>query len=164
MENLELVEFFAGGGKEDVPVGHSFNAESRATFLVTVEFGEHHTGEVDTVLEGFGRVDGVLTDHGVDHKQHFVRVHGFSNRPSLGHHLFVDTGSTSGVDDDNVVEFVCGKTNRVFGDFHRVAHTTSWFRSKHGNTCLLADNLQLVDSAGALQVTGDQDGCVAVAF
>ena len=61
----------------------------------------------------FAVVDGILTDHRVDDEQHLVGVGRLADVGGLLHHLGVDTETTGGVDDDDVVLLVAWRTSRA---------------------------------------------------
>src|SRR6185369_18097013 len=101
--------------------GDVAHRERGTTAGVTVELGQHHAGYAHAVAERFGRGDGVLTDHRVDHKDDLVRIDRVSDVGGLLHHLGVDTEAAGGVDDDDVAHLPLGVLDRVARDLDRIA-------------------------------------------
>ena len=63
VEYLEFLDLFSGGGKEYGAAGHPGDTQSSPAFGITIELGENDPGEIDTIEEGLGGVDCVLTHH-----------------------------------------------------------------------------------------------------
>src|SRR5690606_22392464 len=74
MERLEIVESLTGGGEDDRPTGDRGDRQRRTTARIAVELRQDHAREVDALLEGTGRVHGILTDHRVDDEEDLVGV------------------------------------------------------------------------------------------
>ena len=87
---LEAVEFFAHTHEFDGLAGDHADGKRRTASGVAVDLGENHAGEREFLAEGFGSVDRVLTDHGVDHEEGLDRIQEFFQIADLIHHLFVD--------------------------------------------------------------------------
>jgi len=71
---------------------------------ITVDLGQHHTGQRQGLAERLGGVGSVLTGHGVDHEQGLDRLDCGMQGLDLVHHVGVDVQATGGVDDDHVDE------------------------------------------------------------
>ena len=108
VEDVEVLELLAGGGEKDWDTGHLADRQRGAAAGVTVELGQHHTGEADALVERLGGGDGVLTDHRVQNEQDLVGVDGRADGRGLGHQLVVDAQPPGGVDDDDVEVFGAG--------------------------------------------------------
>ena len=104
--------------------------------------------------------DGVLADHRVDDEQRLVGLDGVADVAQLVHQLRVDGQATGGVDDDDVVELAPRRISTpLAGDRDRVAHDAvraARLGREDRDAGPLADDLQLVDGVGALQVGGDE--------
>ena len=125
---------------------------------VAVELGEHDAGEADAVAERLGGGDRVLADHRVDDEQRLVGLHGVADVGGLPHQLGVDAQPAGGVDDDDVVH---GGARACSIDVaaptcDRVADAVARLGGEDVDPGLLADDLQLGDRVGSLQVGGDQ--------
>jgi hypothetical protein len=168
VEELEVLELLARAREHDRPARDAGDRQRRAAAGVAVELGEHDAGETDAVLEGAGGGDGVLTDHGVEDEEDLVRLDGVPDVHGLLHHLGVHAQAARGVDDDDVVLPVPREPEAVPGDRHRVARAGGGgaggrrprVRREDGDAGALADDLELVDGVGALQVAGDEEGGV----
>ena len=129
---------------------------------VTVEFGEDYAVEVEPVVECFCGVDCVLAGHGVDNEEGFLWVEGGFKAGDFVHHLFVNSETTGGIDNDNVGAFEAGVLDGFGGDVDGVGVA---FFGEDGNLDLLSQCLELADSGGAVDVAGDQhDAFVFLVF
>src|SRR5206468_11125370 len=71
MEFLERVEFFAGADELDRLAGDSAHRQRRAAAAVAVDAREHNAGEADALVEGAGKIYGVLAGQRVGDQQYF---------------------------------------------------------------------------------------------
>ena len=78
----ELVEFLLGRRELDRLTGYSLDGEGGPAAGVAVELRQNHAVEVDTLLEGLGDSDGLLTGHRVEDEQHHA-----ASRPCDGGQL-----------------------------------------------------------------------------
>ena len=160
MERLDLVELFAGADKFDGLAGHGLDGKRRAASCVAVELGEHDAGDVQILVEGLCRADGVLTGHCVDHEQNFVRVDRGLDGLELVHERLVNVQTACGVEEDHVVAVPHGVSDGCLCDIDRVclAHF------ENGNAELSADDLQLLDGGGAVNVAGREQRIFVLLF
>ena len=156
MELLEVRELLAGGGEHDGDARHAPHGQGRAAPGVAVELGHDGAGESDSVLERVGRGDGVLADHRVDDEKHFVGIDGGPDVDGLAHHLFVDAEAPGGVDHHDVVPELLGPRQARSRHRYGVADAVARLGRPHVDPRLPADNLELVDRVGALEVGGDE--------
>ena len=157
VELFEVRQLLAGGGEEDGDARHSPHGQRRAAAGVAVEFGDHHAGEADALLEGVGGGHGVLADHRVDDEEHLVGVDGGADVGGLAHHLLVDAQAPGGVHDDDVVPVLLGPGQPRPGHRDGVADAVAGLWRPHVHPGLGSDDLQLGDGVGALEVGGDQE-------
>ena len=172
VEDVEVVQLLAGGREQDRHAGDLADRQRRATAGVAVELGQHHAGEADTGPECLGGGHRVLADHRVEHEQRLVGGHRVADRGRLGHQHVVDAEPARGVDDDDVEHLSLGLSQPGRGHGHRVAGTCvagfgrlgrgAGVRSEHGDPGPLADDLQLGDSPGALEIAGHQQWGMAL--
>ena len=170
VEDLEVADAFAGGGEHDRPAGGPRDGEGRTTAGVAVELGEDDTGEVDALLEGLRGLDRGLTDHRVDDEEDLVGLDGRSDVGGLLHEVGVDGEAASGVDDDDVVlpGLRLGDTGAGDGDgvaerarplplgTHVVTADVAALGREDLDARALADDLELGDGVGPLEVRGDE--------
>ena len=116
----------------------------------------------DSLLEGHRSVDRVLTNHGVNDEEGLVRVGSSLDVSRLSHHLGVDTQTTSGVDDDDVVQLVLGLCDGITGYLDGIPNSVARFRSEDVHPGTFSDHLQLSDGIGPLEVAGGQQRGVAL--
>ena len=98
VKDFQTVEFFRRTGKLDGRAGDVPHRQRRAAARVAVQLGQDDAGQRQGVFEGLGGVDGVLTLHGVDHKQGFNRVQHRVEFADLVHQHLVDTQTAGGID------------------------------------------------------------------
>ena len=167
VEDVEIFELLAGRREHDGLPGHLAHAQCCAAAGIAVELGQHDTGEADSVAERLGGTDGVLADHGVENEQGFVRLDRVANPGGLAHQLGVDTETACGVDDDHVVLLAASLGHSGSGHLDRVrgrhaervlatADGRARVRGEDCRACPFADDLELADGTGTLQVTGDE--------
>ena len=166
VEQLKVVQGFARGGEHDGLAGDGSHGKCGTTAGVAVELGQDHTGEVHAFVERLGRVDGVLADHGVDDEQDFVGVDGGADVRRLLHQFSVNAEASGGVDNDHVVQLGLGFGEPGQGHCHGIASGAFKFaadtgvRGENWNAGALTVDLQLLDSIGALQISGHQERAV----
>ena len=171
MENVEVLELLARRREHDGLAGDLADRQGGATAGVAVELGQDDAGEVDAIAERLGGDDGVLADHGVDDEEDLVGVDGVADVGGLLHQDLVDAQATGGIDDDHVVLVDAGMLDAAARDVDGItvagAHLVlvrvdggARVRREAGDARLLRDDLQLLHRAGALEVTGHQDGGV----
>ena len=86
-------------------------------------------------------------------------AHGIADSDRLVHHLLVDAEATSGIDDDHVNATLAGELDAGARNLDGVTHAVTGFGSPHLDAGTFADDLQLLDCIGALEVGGnEQDG------
>ena len=160
MERLDLVELFAGADEFDGLAGHGLDGKRRAASCVAVELGEHDAGDVQILVEGLGCADGILTGHCVDHEQNFIGIDCGLDGLELVHERFVDVQTACGVEEDHVVAVPYGVGDGGFCNVDRVrlAHF------KNGNAELSADDLQLLDGGGTINVAGCEQRIFVLLF
>ena len=164
VEHVEVGELLAVGREQDRLAGDLADRQRRATAGVAVELGEHDAGEPDAVAERLGGGHRVLTDHRVDDEQGLVGPDGVADVRGLLHQLLVDAEPARGVDDDDVVLFsrACATPRRATSTGSPTPFPGSG--AKVGDPGPLADDLQLGDRVGPLQVAGHQQRRVPLAL
>ena len=113
----------------------------------------------------------ILANHGVNNKEHFIRVNGIANVASLRHQCLVNAQTTSSIHDHHIVlgafcflNAAARHINRItVGGAHVVVvgvNRSARVRRKAGHSGAFRHNLQLLDSTWSLQVTGHKHGGV----
>ena len=160
MENLEVVELFAGARKFDRLAGDRLDGERRAAAGVAVELCQDHAGDVEQVVERLCDVHGLLTGHCIDDEQDVRRMDSLADVFQLVHQRLVNLQTAGRIDDDVVVAVVACVAHGGLGDFHRVfgAHL------KHRDARLPADDLKLLDRGRAVDVARNEQRPAAAAL
>ena len=158
VEGLDHVQLLAGAHEFDGLAGGGPDGEGRAAPGVAVQLGEDHAVDAQRLVEGGGRVDGVLAGHGVHHQQNLVGMDGGLHPLELVHQLLVHVETAGGIQKDDVVAVVPGVAQGVLRDLYRV----SLALLKDGQVQLSAHDLELLDGGGPVHVAGGQQGPLAV--
>ena len=67
-------ELLARAAELDGLARHRADGQRRAAAGVAVQLGQDHAVDVQLLVKGLGDVDRVLTGHGVNHQQDFLRT------------------------------------------------------------------------------------------
>ena len=151
VEQVEVLETLTSAGEHDRLADDTLDRECGAAAGITVELGEDDAAEFERVVKGFRRRHGVLPDHGVDDQERVVRLDRRGDIPDLLHEVSVDGEAACGVDDADVAAETAGLLQAGLGARHRVRGL-----AEHRHPGLLAEDTQLLDRSGALQVGADQ--------
>ena len=153
MEHVEGIHFLADTHKLDGLLHRVAYGQCRTATRVAVEFGQHHTVEVQPVVEGLGRVDGILTRHSVHHKKGLLRLQLAFQGRYLVHHLFIHRQTTGRIDNQHIDTLQLGLLDGVLGNLHGILRPLFGVH-RHAN--LLAESLQLTDSGRTVHVASHQ--------
>src|SRR4029077_4658383 len=80
IEGLERIELLTDAGKKNRLAYHFADRKSRPSARVSVQLGENNPRETEFAVKSNGLIDGVLTGHGIGHKQNLMRVDGAFDR------------------------------------------------------------------------------------
>ncbi len=158
MEHIEGIHLLTDTDELDGLLHHRTDSESRTTTGVAVQLGQHHAVEVQAVVEGLGRVHGILTRHGIDHKQGLMRMHRFLDVGDFVHHLLINGQTTSGIDDDDILALTLSVLDGVLRNLYWILVA---FLAIDFNLNLLTQHLQLLDSSRTIHVASHQQHLLA---
>ena len=153
MENIERFHLLASTDKLNGFVYHRTDGKGCTAASVTIKFGEHHTIKVQTTVEFLSGVHRILSGHGIDHKERFVWIGGFSHRSNLVHQRLINSQTTSGVHDHSVIALGFCFLDGSKRNFHRIFFLQI---EVDGHVYLLSQHAQLLDSSGTIGVAGSQ--------
>ena len=153
MEGVDSFHLLTRTDELDGLGNHSADTQSRTTAGITVELGQHHAVEIQTVVELLSRVHRILTRHGVNHEQGLIGIHRLFQGSDLVHHLLVNSQTTGGIDDDHVVPLGFGLADSVIGNLH---HVLVPILAIDGNLHRGGHHLQLFDGSRTIDVAGHQ--------
>ena len=153
MEHIDGLHLLTSTHKLDGLGDNGTDTQSGTTTGVTVKLGQYHAIEVETVVELLGSVHCVLTRHRVDNKQRLVGLYGFLQGSNLVHHLLVDSQTTSGIDDDNIIILGLGLADGIVGNLDYILVVGLRI---NGNTHALANHVQLLDGSRTVNVAGNE--------
>ena len=149
MELLQGVEVLARADELDRHAGHGLDRQGGAAAGVAVELGHDHAVEFQGLVEGLRAADGVLAGHRVDHQEDLVGTDAAVDLGQLAHQFFVDVQAAGRIEDHHLHAAVLGLLDGDLAEGHGVLRGQVGI---DGNTKLLAQDLQLLDGRGALQV------------
>ena len=105
MERLQRFGFLADAEEFNRLAGNMANRQRRAAAGVAVHFGQHHAGQRQRFVKGFGGIRRILAGHRIDDEQGFNRINGGVDVLNFVHHRFVNVQTTGGIHQQHVVEF-----------------------------------------------------------
>ncbi len=174
MEDLEILQSFAGGGEQDRLAGDGGHGKRGTTTRVAIELRKHDAGEIHALVERLRRLHGILTDHRIDDEQDLIRLHRVADVAGLLHQLLVDAQTTGGIDDHRVVQLLLGELDGVTRHLHRIAAGLAGgghglaavglhalLRRVHRYAGAFADHLELRHRVRTLQIGRDEQRRVA---
>ena len=130
----------------------------RAAAGVAVELGEDDAVEVQPIVERRRGVDRVLADHRVDHQEDVRRLDALVDLRQLLHQGLVDRQPTGGIEDDHVPPVLLRVLHRQRANLGRRLVRLGEYRDPE----LLAQDLELMDGGGAVDVGRDQERLLLV--
>ena len=120
MERLQRIGLLAHTDELDRFAGDVAHRQCGTTAGIAVRLGEDHAGERQRLVEGLGRIGGILTGHGIHHEQGLDRLDGGVEMLDLVHHVAVDVQATGGIDDHHVIELLACLIDGRIGDVDRL--------------------------------------------
>ena len=160
VERLDHIELFAGADELDGLAGDGLDGQRSAAAGIAVELREHHAVDVQPFVERLGGVHGVLTGHGVHDEQNFIRLDLSLDGLQLVHQGLVHMQAAGRVEEDHVVAVLLRMADGRLGDLHGVFLP----HLEHRDAELTADDLQLLDGGGAVNIAGDEQRALALLF
>ena len=99
IEDVQGLHLFAGTDELDGHLDHAADRQRRTPAGIAVEFGEDDPTVVQSIVEGLGRVDGVLARHGVDHEEGFLGLDGRVDGLDFRHQRFIHGQTARRIDE-----------------------------------------------------------------
>ena len=161
MKGLKGVELFAHTHQLDGPAGDRTHRKRRTAAGVTIDTGEHDTGQTKLFVEGLGHIDRVLAGHGIGHQQRLMGLGRRADRGHLVHQFLVDGQPARGVQEDHVVALEGAGLHGALGDGHR---RLARHDGQGRDAGLEAQHLQLLLRGGAAHVERGHQGLFLVLF
>ena len=157
VEKVEVCETLSGGRERDRPTDDLLDRQCRSPAGVSVELREDHAVEVERLVEGLRGGDGVLAGHGVDDEECVVGA-----TASL-------TRRTSSMRSASIARRPAVSTMRTSRPMRRASAsplpataTGSVGSLKTGTPACCAEDPELLDRGGPLQVCADEHGIPAL--
>ena len=153
MEHVQGLHLLTRADKLDRLRHHGTDREGGTTTGITVELRQDNAVEIQAFVELFGRVDGILTGHRIHDKQGLGGVDGSLDGGNLLHHLLIDSQTTGGIDDHDIVALGFGLLDCMDRNVHRILAVQLHI---DGYPHLFADHAQLLDSGRTIDVARHQ--------
>ena len=132
--------------------GHLADRERRAAARIAVGLRQDHAGERQRLVEGLGRVHGILAGHAVHHEQRLDRFQRRVHRAYFLHHRLIHVQATGAVHDQHVHHPFARLFHRRARDVHRFLVGTAREKFRvHGS----GQFLQLLDRRRPINVGAD---------
>ena len=135
------------------------DGKGRTTTGVAVHLGQDDTVERDALVEGLGRPDRILAGHGIHHEQGLRWLHRLLDPGDLIHHFLVHCEAACGVHDDHVIAVTAGVPEGGLRNFDGVL---LFALGEDIRSHALGHDFELVDGGGTVDVTGHEQGPLAV--
>lgn len=149
VELVKLIRLLAGADELYRLLNDGADGQSGTAAAVAVEFGEDNAVEVDAVVEGFGRVHGILARHGVYDEERLGRIERSLHALDLVHHGLIYGETACCIDDDDLFARLPGLLDAALGDADRIGDTVF---GVYIHADRLTHDLELVDSGRAVYV------------
>ena len=133
----------------------------RHRLCIAVHLGENHAGDIQQIIEGGSHVDGVLTQHGVNHQKDFCGTCSFTDIGELRHQFLVHVEASGCIQKYHVVAVLIRVHQSGLGNLHRGNGVT---HGEYRDIQLRTNHFQLLDSGRAVNVAGDQQRTFALFF
>ena len=153
MEDIQSIHLFARSDELDRFVDHRSDRKSGTTASITIQLSQYHTVKIEAFVEFFRRINCILSGHGINHKQGFIRLDSTLDRSDLFHHLLIDCQTAGSIDNHDIITFRTCFADRVHRDLHRIL-VFQFHIDRHSD--LFTDYAQLLDSGRTIHVTSCQ--------
>src|SRR5262249_2215008 len=151
-ELFDRLQLLADADELDLHSGDGLDRQGRAAASVAVELGQDRAVERQLVVKDLGDVHGFLADHRVDDQVDVIRLNLAVDLVQLVHQLSIDLEPAGGVENDHVEAVLFRVSDGVLADLDRVGCLRI-----DRDVDLLAEDLELLDGGGALQVGRDEE-------
>ena len=153
MEGVQSFEFLSGSDILDRFVHYRTDRKSGPPPGISIQFGQNHSVEIQPFVKFAGSIHCILTGHRIDHKQGFIRMNSLFDCSDLVHHLLVDSQTSCRIDNHHIIPLRFGLFNGIQSDPYRIfGRLIAIYR----HLDLFAQNFQLLDSSGTINVTSHQ--------
>ena len=149
MEHVDGFHLFTSTDKLDRLGYHSTDTERSTTTGITIKFGKYNTIEIQAIIKLLRCIDSILTSHGVNNEQGFIRVQMILQITDLIHHLLIDGKTAGSIDDDHIIAIGLSLLDGMISNH---AYILVVWLSIYRNSHLLTYHLQLVDSSRTIYV------------
>ena len=120
MEYLQGIHTLTDTDELDGAIGYLLDGKSCTAPGITFHLGEHHTCQIQVILEFLRYCDGILSGHGISHEKYLRRIELGFDLPEFLHQLLVNM-QTAGSINDNCIEVFLIRCNKcVAADIDRV--------------------------------------------
>ena len=161
MKNIQGCQFFASGNILDWLADGVANGKCRTTPGISVHFCQNNPVKIQTLIKSSRCVHGILSRHGIHHKERLVRLNAAMNFRNLVHHGLVHRQSAGGIHQDHRVTFGFSLFDGLRGDEDWVL-LIGFGVNRHPD--LFTQDFELVHSGRAVNIAGDHQDLLALGF
>lgn len=162
VEDFELLDFFPNAEEFDGAAGDLTHGEEGAAAGVAIQFGHDEAGDADGFVEGFGDGDGLLAGGGVGDEEGLAGLDKGGDFFEFVDEGAVDVLSAGGVEDGDHGALLGEPFEGGFGGADGIDFAGCG--GPDGGVEGIAEDLELLDGGGAIEVEGDEDGAFALFF
>ena len=149
MENIQGIHLLARTDKLNRLINNRTDRQSGTTTGITIQLRKYDAVEVQPLIKFPRGIHGILTRHGIYHEQGLIRLDSALDSGDLVHHLLIDSQTTGGIHDHDVIAFSPCLADSVHSDLHRILILQFHV---YRNTYLFSDYTQLLDSCRTIHV------------
>ena len=153
VEHIQGLQLFSGAHELDGLAHHGLDGKGRTAAGVAVHLGKHHAVKVQPLVEGLGRLHGILARHGIHHKERLRGLDGPVQGRYLVHQLLVHGQAAGGIHNHHAEAFGLGLGDGALGNFHRVFLS---FDGENRYVDAFSQQLELLDGGRTESVAGGQ--------
>jgi hypothetical protein len=154
VERLQRVGPLADAAEYDRLAGHRADRQRRTPAGVPVELGEDDAVVADILVEALGHRDGVLPRHSVHDQEDVMRLDLAPQDLQLLDHGLVDVEAPGRIEEDRIPSVLRRLLDRLACDVDGLLP----LRAVNGQPQLLAEDAELLDGRGSVDVGRDQEG------
>ena len=150
MEDIQCIHLLTHPDELNRLIDDGTDGEGSTTAGIPVKLSEDDAVEVKAFVEGLGRIHSVLPCHRVDDEERLRGADSTLDLFDLTHHLFIDSQTTSGVDDHDIAALTHSFSDTTASDAHGILAVEV---KEYGDIELTCQHAKLLDSSGTIDVT-----------
>jgi hypothetical protein len=162
VEDLELLKFFARACEFDRLTCDRAEREGGAATGITVELGEDDAGKAKGGMEALGDAYGLLSSGSIANDEDFLRLKKIAESLEFLDEWLIEFLSASGIENLHIAACGIAPVQCLAGNLKHMG--LAFFGAENRNIDLPAENGELVDSGGPMEVASNEEGRAALRF